>query len=228
MAVTLRASAEGLANIDLARRKKGWTVTSHQWCNTALVSAATLKRFRKGSAVRQENFISICQAIGIPWEEVVDTTPSPPPMHKSQDIELRASDFTTLQKLLMTKQWQEADQETESLLLQTANREKEGWLREKDISTIPCLDLHTIDQLWIEASKGHFGFSIQRQIWLEVSRIALEEPELQLSDRLGWRANGQWLAYEEMIFSLDAPKGHLPLVEDLHKKLFSHMYVCNL
>ena len=72
MAVTLRASVEGLAMVDLARRKKGWTATAYQWCRKAQVSVATLKRFRRRIPIQQELFISICQAVEVNWEEVLD------------------------------------------------------------------------------------------------------------------------------------------------------------
>ncbi|MGD1698311.1 NB-ARC domain-containing protein [Dapis sp. BLCC M229] len=78
MAVTLRASQEGLEKIDKARRKKGWTKTEDSWWGLAVTSKATLNRFWQKAPIRQDAFISICQTIGINWEEIVDnTTPSP-------------------------------------------------------------------------------------------------------------------------------------------------------
>ncbi|NES03013.1 MAG: ATP-binding protein [Okeania sp. SIO2F4] len=75
MAVTLRASKEGLQKIDAARRKKGWTKTELAWCQLALTSQATLKRFWRPLAIERDTFINICQTVGINWEEIVDDTP---------------------------------------------------------------------------------------------------------------------------------------------------------
>ncbi|NEP09456.1 MAG: ATP-binding protein [Symploca sp. SIO2C1] len=78
MAVTLKASQEGLDLVDKARRRKGWRATASTWCDTAGTSVATLKRFRLGKAIQQDAFIGICQAVGVNWEEIIDDTPAPP------------------------------------------------------------------------------------------------------------------------------------------------------
>ena len=74
MAVTIRASKQGLDIVDKARRKKGWKATAAVWLNTAQTSLATLKRFRTGTAIQQDTFIRICQAVGVNWENVVDSS----------------------------------------------------------------------------------------------------------------------------------------------------------
>ena len=78
MAVTLRASQEGLEKVDIARKKKGWTKTEDAWCGLAQTSKATLSRFWRGFPIWQEIFIRICQTVEINWEEIVDDTPSSP------------------------------------------------------------------------------------------------------------------------------------------------------
>ncbi|NES24811.1 MAG: ATP-binding protein, partial [Symploca sp. SIO3E6] len=76
MAVTLKASQEGLNLVDSARRRKGWRATASIWCDTAGTSVATLKRFRQGKAIQQDAFMGICQAVGVNWEEIIDETPA--------------------------------------------------------------------------------------------------------------------------------------------------------
>lgn len=71
MAISLKASPQGLTIADAARQRKGWTKTSPVWCDKAHTSTATLKRFWLGSPIRRDNFISICQALDLDWEEVV-------------------------------------------------------------------------------------------------------------------------------------------------------------
>lgn len=75
MAVTLRASKEGLQKIDAARKKKGWIKTEDAWRELALTSQATLKRFWRGLPIERDTFINICQTVGINWEEIVDDAP---------------------------------------------------------------------------------------------------------------------------------------------------------
>jgi len=78
MAVTLRASQEGLEKVDIARKKKGWTKTEDAWWGLALTSKATLNRFWQKAPIRQDTFINICKEVGINWEEIVDETTTSP------------------------------------------------------------------------------------------------------------------------------------------------------
>lgn len=73
MAVSLRASQQGLEIVDLARRKKGWTRLATAWCYSAMISQATLKRFWRQIPVIQSSFVAICKAVGVEnWEEIAD------------------------------------------------------------------------------------------------------------------------------------------------------------
>jgi hypothetical protein len=77
MTDTLRASEQGLEIVELARRRKGWTRTSSPiWWQQAHVSRATLRRFWRGIAIASDNFIAICEAVGIRnWQAIVDNQP---------------------------------------------------------------------------------------------------------------------------------------------------------
>ncbi|MGA9379632.1 MAG: NB-ARC domain-containing protein [Phormidium sp.] len=72
MAVTLRASKEGLKMVDRARRKCGWTKADEEWCKVAQTAPASLKRFWRGILIKRDTFIAICQALGINWQEIAD------------------------------------------------------------------------------------------------------------------------------------------------------------
>jgi hypothetical protein len=73
MASSLRASVTGLACMDQARRRKGWTKTwTAVWWESAYTSQATLRRFWRGLAIQREPFIAICEAVGVNWETIVD------------------------------------------------------------------------------------------------------------------------------------------------------------
>lgn len=73
MAVTVKASVEGLERVDKARRKKGWAKSEQAWVDLARTSTATLKRFWVGVAIRSETFRDICTTVGVDdWESVID------------------------------------------------------------------------------------------------------------------------------------------------------------
>jgi hypothetical protein len=74
MAITLKASKQGLEIVDRERRKKGWQATAVSWCAAAHVSEATLKRFKRRVPIDRSSFVAICKAVGVDnWEEIVDT-----------------------------------------------------------------------------------------------------------------------------------------------------------
>lgn len=86
MAGLLRASEEGLRIVNLARRNPDWNKTSELWCQAALTSKATLKRFWRRQRIRRETFTDICKAVGIDnWEDIVerDTESTKSPLDKS-------------------------------------------------------------------------------------------------------------------------------------------------
>jgi serine/threonine protein kinase len=114
-------------------------------------------------------------------------------------------DYSKLQELLTSGKWQEADRETELLMLAISGKEPSGRLTAPDLKNFPCRDLRAIDQLWVESSNGRFGFSVQNRIWQEV-----EKNYQTFSDRVGWRVGNSWLPYSELQFNPTGAIGHLP------------------
>ncbi|OUC16339.1 MAG: hypothetical protein B0A82_02105 [Alkalinema sp. CACIAM 70d] len=62
---SLNASTSGLQKVDQARKRRGWNRQSIVWAQSALTSVATLKQFWRGERISRDNFIQICQAVGI-------------------------------------------------------------------------------------------------------------------------------------------------------------------
>ncbi|MFN6535909.1 MAG: GUN4 domain-containing protein [Nostoc sp. EkiNYC01] len=128
--------------------------------------------------------------------------------------------YQTLENLLKAGEWKAADEETTRVMLKVAKIEQQDSLDFGYIREFPCTDLRTIDLLWIKYSKGHFGFSVQKGIWLECGGKAYSvgspdayhdfDTELSLGNSVGWRREDKWLSYSEHNFSLNAKKGHLP------------------
>ncbi|MBD2414066.1 hypothetical protein FACHB389_26920 [Nostoc calcicola FACHB-389] len=126
-------------------------------------------------------------------------------------------DYQNLENLLKAGKWKAADEETARLVLKVAKREQQDWLDYESIQKFPCTDLRTIDELWVKYSNGHFGFSVQKRIWLECGGKEDYETECRLGDRVGWRKNDSWLSLKNYHFSLNASQGHLPSLRYYYK-----------
>ncbi len=132
----------------------------------------------------------------------------------------RGVDYTRLRDLLAAGKWKEADKETFAVMLKAAGRETAGWLNIESIERFSYIDLRTTDRLWVKYSDGRFGFSVQKRIWESVGGTpdADYETGCRFGEYVGWcvkcspTAFGSWTFYDydDLIFSLDAPNGHLP------------------
>ncbi len=70
---SLKASEEGLRNVDRARKRKGWNKYDRAWSDLAATSVPTLKRFWRGIPIQAETFQAICDVVGVDdWEKIVE------------------------------------------------------------------------------------------------------------------------------------------------------------
>ncbi|MGD1860518.1 MAG: GUN4 domain-containing protein [Leptolyngbyaceae cyanobacterium] len=153
-----------------------------------------------------------------PW-----TTARDQPGNSLRVVRQRIPDrYRELVNYLASGSWQEADQETDKLMLKAvgAEAEQRGYLRLEEVRNFPAADLLLIDQLWVEFSGGKFGFSVQKQIWVEVGGKLDFGKDAQtastafqkMSDRNGWRVKDKYITSSKVIYDTLAPKGHLPFV----------------
>ncbi|WP_413166818.1 GUN4 domain-containing protein [Capilliphycus salinus ALCB114379] len=138
------------------------------------------------------------------------------------DTDVLKVDYSQLEELLKLGKWKEADEETAKVMLKAAKREKEGWLNIYKFKEFPCSNLQMIDQLWVKYSGGRFGFSVQREIYVEKCGGKLGEDYFMnvfedggvfndFYDQVGWRENKEIIySYNELTFDISAPRGHLP------------------
>ena len=128
-------------------------------------------------------------------------------------------DYTQLRNLLAHQNWKEADEETARLMFKISRREKEKWLRVEDIERFPSNDLRTIDRLWVKYSNGRFGFSVQKRIYQSLGGTKEFNQEITKAfwEKVGLIVNDQpyWSQYDNLIFNLSAPLGHLPIKYDV-------------
>ena len=121
-------------------------------------------------------------------------------------------EYSQLKFLLMRKKWREADCKTATLMLGISGREKQGFMRVTDIEKFPTEDITIIENLWTTYSQGKFSFAVQARIWQKIGGNS--EPDWNVWCRfgkcLGWFEKENWLAWNDITFSIDAPAGHLP------------------
>ncbi len=131
-------------------------------------------------------------------------------------------DYAKLQELLRQGKWEEADQETLRIMFQTMRKEADEWVDSEDIQNFPSEDLRIIDQLWVKYSKGFFGFSIQKEIYLDCEKKTdmeylsdcmpgSETIGYEFSQRVGWLVNDRSMINDDNLEpNTLAPKGHFP------------------
>ncbi len=136
--------------------------------------------------------------------------------------------YSRLQRLLATKDWQAADIETRAILQRLARPQGDLLFSSKEVlPRLPLADLKTIDTLWSKASGGRFGFSAQQRLWQQVakgSKNAKVQTE-RFAQRVGWRRNQPlpqnnpigmelsgtlWRLDTELNYTNAAPPGHFP------------------
>jgi hypothetical protein len=122
-------------------------------------------------------------------------------------------DYQAIQDALRREQFEEADRLTLQKMCELAGPEavKRKWLYFTEVDRFAPTDLQIIDALWLTYSQGQFGFSVQRELWLGVGRVWD-----QLWPKIQWKDGTRWTRYpNEFTWSLAAPRGHLPLTNQL-------------
>jgi len=121
--------------------------------------------------------------------------------------------YNELQLNLLKQNFEEADRLTSAYLRKLAGKvaENRGYVFYSEVKNMSGEDLVTIDRLWNIYSQGKFGFSNQAKLLKSVGkRYDLLWP------KIGWKKDGIWTRYPtSFIWSLKAPDGHMPLVNQL-------------
>lgn len=150
-------------------------------------------------------------------------------------------DYRRLRDSLKENNWKGADAITGEILIQIIEqksihvRSHVGFydpdddydIYRIDRKPIPCLDLLTMDRLWVNYSDGRFGFSVQAKIYLECLRAYIKEPEMRqyrlnpkykirpfelLLERVGWYRDISrgWNQVHALNYSEGFPNGYFP------------------
>lgn len=142
------------------------------------------------------------------------TNLEPSIVEQDQPISTQGIDYQKLQDLLAANQWEEADQETKLMMLKVANIEPQAKFAPEDFQNLSCEYLRGIDKLWLKYSKGHFGFTVQKRLFEKVGgKPGVDDYKsyCRFGEEVGWLVKNHWLCERDLKFSLNAPRGHLPV-----------------
>ena len=128
----------------------------------------------------------------------------------------KSANYTTLRDLLKAQKWKEADRETYRLMITIVGRKEGDYFRKEDLLNFPCKDLKTIDRLWVQASQGRYGVSVQKEIYVRCGgKLDREYPGDEIwrkfGTEVGWRVNdSHWKRYSDLTWDSIYVPGHLP------------------
>lgn len=207
--------AELLAQLRASAEKKQLQLIS-EVVNTTPVGLEVLMEFLKEQPLSPPS-LSAGLAYQILYQANIPTTQEFLQTHFPTGIvPLRSEmgiDYAHLQQKLAQQDFLVADSLTLEKLCQLAGPTAVGrkWPYFSEVEQFPITDLQTIDTLWLVHSQGKFGFSVQREIWL-----SLGKNWDKFWPKIGWKTGNNWTRYpKEFIWDLSAPKGHLPLSNQL-------------
>ena len=167
---------------------------------------------------------------------------------------LKAHLLDELDYLMKKDRWKEADEKNWQFILVSAKREKQRYLEVNNVKNFNCKDLKAVDKLWVDNSKGKFGFSVQKRIYLETGNSLDFDWEKgtftkwngegynSFVERVGWKKGkdegGDWMRYDELPLweetNLDIYLGTLPrqgywilLFEALHPLFLQRLVDCS-
>ena len=150
------------------------------------------------------------------------------------DQSLKQHLLNELDYLMKQQRWREADSKNWQFILYSAGKEKQGYLSLTDVKNFNCKDLKQLDTLWVNNSKGYFGYSIQKKIYL-ASGNSLdfdwekddwknwnEKGYNDFTKSVGWTGqDGEWRRYEELPMNLRDDTQELSMRGELPRILIS-------
>lgn len=126
----------------------------------------------------------------------------------NNSIAVNSVDYSKLEELLAAGNWAAADNETLAILRKLTGLQSQYRLDVEHIERISELDLKTIDQLWVNSSNGHFGFSVQKSLYREhISALCSQVRWVRLEPQY-YACQGRF--FIAISYDIATAKGHLP------------------
>lgn len=159
------------------------------------------------------------------------------PIHKCN--EERADSYQQLEEYLKAKEWRKADKETYRLMITAVGKDDGQGFSEDDFRNFPCDELLAINHLWVEHSDGLYGFSVQKQIYMECGgklnfTYSSNETWSEFCDRVAWKDDlGEYLfgysGFKIYGYKKFKNSGHFPTNSNpCREYLFSRIASCEL
>lgn len=133
-----------------------------------------------------------------------------------------------LDYLMQQQRWRDADKKNWNFILYSVGRKRQDYLDLTDVKNFNCNELKQLDTLWVKNSKGYFGYSVQKKIYLasgnsldfgwEKGKLKNwnEEGYNDFRKRVGWKGeNGEWRRYEELPMNLKGGEGVISRMGEL-------------
>ena len=146
------------------------------------------------------------------------------------DQSLKKHFLNELDYLMQQQRWREADDKNWQFILYSAGRETEGNLDLTNVKNFNCNDLKQLDTLWVNNSKGYFGYSVQKKIYLATGNSLdfdwekkewknwNEKGYLDFAHSVGWTSSiglDKYKRYEELPMNLKRGEGEVSVRGEL-------------
>ncbi|MEA5625991.1 AAA-like domain-containing protein [Nostoc sp. UHCC 0251] len=131
------------------------------------------------------------------------------------DQSLKEHLLNELDYLMQEHRWREADSKNWQFILYSARKEEQRYLNLIDVKNFNCKDLKQLDTLWVNNSKGYFGYSVQKKIYLASGNsldFDWEKGEWKnwnekgyndFTKNVGWKGqDGEWRSEDELPMNL--------------------------
>ena len=186
-----------------------------RWLSVAAIQMADVKGGKLPPAdffdtIRKYFASATSTATSVSVQDVVEEQiPMKPPVMEPKPQKLATStddlssekgvDYTRLRDLLREGKWRDADNETCKVMMRAVGIEPGERFVTNGLQNFPCTDLKTIDGLWTKYSKGHFGFSVQKEVWQKYgSPTSSSKKWDQLCIEVGWKSAGSYITYSKL------------------------------
>ena len=133
---------------------------------------------------------------------------------------LMEQSYQLLESYMVAGEWKKADQYNYRVMCQVLGKAVGGFFTADELLTFPCQDLKRLDGLWVDHSGGKFGFSVQKEIWVQCGGKLDGEwnDEMysifkQFVITTAWYTDDfKFIGYENFLFEVTdkTPLGHLP------------------
>lgn len=129
---------------------------------------------------------------------------------------LKTSRYANLENHLSNRQWNAADNETYRLMITEVGEEEGQGFHREEIMSFPCEPLQIIDNLWLKYSNGTFGFSVQKDLYIQCGGKLSGQYRKNVWNRfcrqIGWQRKEQYSREKRSSSKKEIKTGYFPFL----------------